>query len=357
MRLARHTAYRGRMPRFWRILLMALTPPTRPSDHGWIRRSRALGRPLIFAHRGGAGLAPENTFAAFDRAHALGVDGFELDVRLSRDGEVVVIHDADVARTTEGFGRIVNMTVDELSRFDAGFRFMLNGDHPFRAAGVRIPRLRELLARYPDELLIIELKGRDPVLAERAVEVVRAAGALDRVCFGGFSWRTLGWARRIDARVCTSASREETRWALYASWVTRGYVPLPSPWPRYQAFQVPEMAGHTRVVSRTFLRAAHARGLLVQVWTVNDEADMRRLIDWGVDGLITDRPDVARRVLDAEARGPFRAEGAPDPTEWSSPPTEAAAPPLPGDAASRAPARPADDPAAAGSVRSGRAGS
>jgi glycerophosphoryl diester phosphodiesterase len=242
--------------------------------------------------------------AAFTRAHALGVDGIELDVRLSRDGEVVVIHDADVDRTTDGRGRVSSFTAAELSRMNAGFHFQLNGAYPFRAGGgaeMGVSLLRDVLARFPDELLIIELKGIDTELAARTVAIVREAGSLGRVCFGGFSGITMRAARRADAMVCSSAAREETRWALYRSWALAVGVRLPWPWIRYQAFQVPEVSRMRRVVSPRFIRAAHAADLLVQVWTVNAEADMRRLLEWGVDALISDRPDAALRVRDAFA--------------------------------------------------------
>lgn len=289
--------------------------PTSPSpsntEHPWIQRARAAGRPLVFAHRGGARIAPENTLSAFERAHALGVDGFELDVRLSRDGEVMVIHDADVDRTTNGSGRVSAMTSAELRALDAGCRFKDSCAGPAIAAGAergdtRIPFLRDVLARFPEEMLIIELKGANPALPPRAFEIVRDAGALHRVCFGGFQRHMLIGVRRCgrrntsdrsnEARVCSSASREETRWSLYRSWVR-----MPWPWRPYDAFQVPEISRRTRVVSPEFVRAAHARGLLVQVWTVNDEPAMQRLLSWGVDGLISDRPDLALRVRDAWA--------------------------------------------------------
>jgi glycerophosphoryl diester phosphodiesterase len=278
---------------------------TRKTEHPWIQRARAAGRPLVFAHRGGAAIAPENTLAAFTRAHALGVDGFELDVRLSRDGEVMVIHDAVVDRTTNGSGKVSALTADELRALDAGCRFE---DSRAREAGedTRIPRLRDVLARFPDELLIIELKGANPALPPRAFEIVREAGALDRVCFGGFQRHMLIGVRLCGRRntsdrtgaqvVCSSASREETRWSLYRSWVR-----MPWPWRPYDAFQVPEVSRGTRVVSPEFVRIAHARGLIVQVWTVNDEPSMQRLLEWGVDGLISDRPDLALRVRDAFA--------------------------------------------------------
>jgi glycerophosphoryl diester phosphodiesterase len=293
---------------------MPTSPSTSRTEHPWIQRARAAGRPLVFAHRGGAQIAPENTLAAFERAHALGVDGFELDVRLSRDGEVMVIHDADVDRTTNGSGKVSAMSSAELRALDAGCRFKGAHGGPASADGAdgdtRVPFLRDVLARFPDEMLIIELKGASPALPPRAFEIVREAGALHRVCFGGFQRHMLIGVRRCGRRhtsdrpfdlsgaplVCTSASREETRWSLYRSWVR-----MPWPWRPYDAFQVPEISKRTRVVSPEFVRAAHARGLLVQVWTVNQEPQMQRLLSWGVDGLISDRPDLALRVRDAFA--------------------------------------------------------
>lgn len=278
--------------------------------HPWVARVRraAGARPLVFAHRGGAALAPENTMPAFEQAVALGVDGFEFDVRLTRDDEVVVFHDDDLARTTDASGPVSARTAAELAAVDAGHRFNPAGGFPWRGRGAGVPLLRDLLARFPDLPCIIELKGRNGHLARRTVEIVHEAGALGRICFGGFSGATLAAARAAGAgahaagapvatgvteqAVCTSAAREETRWALYRTWVR-----LPMARGRYQAFQVPEMAGSTRVVSPRFVRAAHAAGKLVQVWTVDEEADMRRLSAWGVDGLITDRPDVAVRVV------------------------------------------------------------
>jgi glycerophosphoryl diester phosphodiesterase len=260
------------------------------TEHPWVARARrAGGRLTVFAHRGGAGLRPENTRAAFAHAAALGVDGCELDVRLSRDGDVVVIHDATLERTTDADGPVSALTSAELARVDAGFRFKPEDDFPWRGRGEGVPRLADVLADHPAMPFIIELKGADPALADAATALVAKVGALDRVCFGGFSDVTLAAARRAQPSACTSAATEEIRLALYKSYVW---------WPlgrvAYQAYQVPEVASvGTRVVSRRFIRQAHRAGKVLHVWTVNTVADMQRLAAWGVDGVITDLPDVA----------------------------------------------------------------
>jgi glycerophosphoryl diester phosphodiesterase len=247
---------------------------------------------LVFAHRGGALLRPENTLAAFDHGVALGADGLELDVHLSRDGQVVVHHDATLDRTTNGRGPIAARTADELAALDAGHRF--HGDRGGFGGAGGVPRLADVLARYPGVRLIVELKVNDPALAHRTIDLVRTAGAIDRVALGSFGTRVLRAARAYEPRIATGASREETRLALYRSWIR-----WPVRHPPYTAFQVPEMSGATRVVSPRFVRDAHQAGAVVQVWTVNDEADMRRLLAWGVDAIISDRPDLAVEVVRA----------------------------------------------------------
>jgi glycerophosphoryl diester phosphodiesterase len=244
---------------------------------------------LVFAHRGGAALRPENTLLAFDHGLSVGADGLEFDVRLSRDGVVVVHHDATLDRTTNGSGAVAGHTADELSRLDAGFHVPA-----FRGLAGGVPRLDEVLRRYSDARCIIELKLNDPELAYRTVDAVRAAGAVDRVALGSFGTRVLRAAREYEPRIPTGASREETRLALYRSWV-RWPVRRPS----YREFQVPEMAGSTRVVTERFVRHAHEARVKVLVWTVDDEGDMRRLLDWGVDAIISDRPDVAVQIAGA----------------------------------------------------------
>jgi glycerophosphoryl diester phosphodiesterase len=255
----------------------------------------ARPRPIVYAHRGGSALRPENTLESFEHGLSLGADGLELDVHLSRDGIVVVHHDETLERTTNGRGRVADYTAEELGRLDAGFWFRPATAHapdpdacPFRGRGIGIPRLGDVLSRFRGARFIIELKTTDTELAHRTIAAVRAADAVDRVALGSFSWRALHAARRYEPRIATGASREEARWALYRSWI--GW-PLGTP--TYREFQVPERAGATTIISPRFIAYAHRAGLPVKVWTVNDPDDMQRLIRWGVDALISDRPDLA----------------------------------------------------------------
>ena len=257
-----------------------------------MRRS-LFPRPLVYAHRGGAALRPENTIAAFDHGLSLGADGLELDVHLSRDGVVVVHHDPTLDRTTNGRGSLAALTAAELAGLDAGFAFADDaGAFPFRGGGLGIPAFRAVLARYPGVPLIIELKSGHPELARRTIDALREAGALDRVALGSFYYRVLRAARDYAPGIRTGAAREETRWALYRSWV---HWPLGRP--AYQEFQVPEAAGRTTIVTPGFVRHAHRANVAVKVWTVDARPDIQRLLEWGVDGIITDRPDIASETV------------------------------------------------------------
>jgi glycerophosphoryl diester phosphodiesterase len=234
-------------------------------------------------------------------------------VHLSRDGVVVVHHDPTLERTTNLTGPIADRTAGELARADAGYFFRRvqkdppcprEGDppcrpdvgrvlldpaleFPFRGRGINIPTLAAVLARYRDVRVVVELKVNHADLARAVVSVLHEADAIDRVCLGSFGWRVLREARRLEPVLATSAAREEVRWALYRSWCRWPVKQVP-----YNGYQVPEWSGRTHVVSRRFVRDAHAAGLGVQVWTVDTEADAARLLDWGVDALITDCPDI-----------------------------------------------------------------
>jgi glycerophosphoryl diester phosphodiesterase len=231
-------------------------------------------RPLVFAHRGGMALGPENTIQAFDAGMNAGADGIELDVHLSADGIVVVHHDKTLDRTTNGSGPVAVRTAAELARLN-------------------VPTLREVLRRYPTARVIIEMKEDRATLGDAVAADVLAAEAVHRVCAAGYGLKAIRAARAALPDMATSASFEEVRRALHRTWIC---------WPlracAWQGYQVPETAGRLRVVSPRFVRYAHQAGLRVQVWTVDAEADMLRLLEWGVDALISNRPDLAVQVRD-----------------------------------------------------------
>jgi glycerophosphoryl diester phosphodiesterase len=252
----------------------------------------------VFAHRGGAKLAPENTMVAFARGLGLGSDGIECDVHLSRDGVPVVIHDRTLDRTTDTTGPVGARTASELARVDAGHQFGPDDGFPFRRQGHGVPVLEDVLSQFPDSRVIIEMKQGVPELARAVVGVVRRTRAVERVCVGSFYGSGLAVVRAEAPEIATSASEPEARWTLYRSWCR---------WPGrtrrpYVAFQVPEQAGRLRVVSPAFLRQAHQGQARVDIWVVDRAADIIRLFDWGADGVITDRPDIAVPTRDQWVR-------------------------------------------------------
>jgi glycerophosphoryl diester phosphodiesterase len=248
-------------------------------------------RPQVFAHRGGCDLGPENTIAAFDIGMATGADGLELDVHLSADGVVVVHHDPTLDRTTDASGPVRSKTSAELARVDAGYRFSRNGQFPFRGQGIGVPTLAQVLQRYPGVPTIIEIKVYTEAMGQAVADEIKRHDALDYVCIAGFGLASAKAARAALPGVAASASSPEARMAVY-----RSIVRCPIRRAPYQTYQVPERAEATRIVTPRFVRHAHQAGFKVQVWTVDEEADMRRLLEWGVDGLISNRPDLAVHV-------------------------------------------------------------
>ncbi|HEX8271413.1 MAG TPA: glycerophosphodiester phosphodiesterase [Longimicrobiaceae bacterium] len=244
------------------------------------------------AHRGGSALAPENTLEAFRRAlEWWRADVLEVDVQPTADGEVVVIHDATVDRTTDGTGPLAGLRLAEVRALDAGFRFTPDGGRtfPFRGAGVRISTLEELLLAFPGARVNVEIK--DARAQRRTWETVHDLGATHRVLIA--AGHRANRSRFGAYPGPTSASGEEMK-AFYLHHLTRT-----TRWwrPPVDAFQMPERFAGRQVLTPRLLREVHARNLAVHVWTVDEVADMRRLLEWGVDGIVTDRPDRLARVL------------------------------------------------------------
>ncbi len=261
----------------------------------------ASDHPLFFAHRGGSALAPENTLVAFERGLSHGADALETDVHATRDGEIVVLHDAAVNRTTNGSGPVAAYTLDELRALDAGFRFTPDGGrtYPFRGTGVTIPTLREALERFPTTRVNIEMKAGSPQSEEHLWRIIQELGAQDRVLVASFSLAPLARFRALTkGRVATAATMPEMRVFLLAAYARR----LRRLRPAYDALQVPETWRGIPIVTSVTVAAAHQLGLAVHVWTVDERARMQRLLALGVDGLMSDRPDILHVVLAEHAR-------------------------------------------------------
>jgi glycerophosphoryl diester phosphodiesterase len=252
-------------------------------------------RPRLFGHRGAAGVAPENTLPSFERAIADGAGYLELDVHATRDGVVVVIHDATLERTTDGAGPVNAQSYTELCHYDAGFRFSAGGGEPYRGRGIRVPALEDLLDAFPDVPLNIEIKQLEPPIEREVVALLERKSALDRVVLAAEDDRIMERIRAAAPGVTTSASYGEGRDFFERCFSDRfqGYAPAA------RALQVPVEVGGLRLVTAETVAAAHRFGLEMHVWTINQEAEMNELLDLGVDGVMSDFPGllvaVARR--------------------------------------------------------------
>jgi glycerophosphoryl diester phosphodiesterase len=257
----------------------------------------ALRRPWLIAHRGGSKLAPENTLPAFDLAARLGADAFELDVHLTADGEVVIFHDDETSRLTGQPGTIEERTIPEVRGLDAGFGFTQDGglSHPWRGRGVAPPTLRSVLERYPRMRMNVEAKSPDPALGEALVRVVREAGAIERVCIGAAQDEQGERIRALLPEACHFLPEGAATCHVMAS-RAEGATGCPGGW---DVADLPHRMEGTDivVVDRRTVEYLHEQGMAVFVWTVDEEADMRDLLQSGVDGVMTDRPDVLARVL------------------------------------------------------------
>lgn len=270
------------------------------------------------AHRGGASLAPENTMEAFrSAAERWEADILELDVRATADGEIVVIHDPTVDRTTDGSGRVGEMTWARIRELDAGHAFVDPEGRPsFRGRGVRIPRFEDVLETFPRMRLNVDVKTPDA--ARGLVEIVRRHGAQSRVLVAAERERHRASVRDYEGPWGATRSQIRRFWLLERVGLSALFVS------RADVLQVPELWEGRRIVTPGFVRAAHRRNLPVHVWTVDEEDDMRRLLTWGVDGIQTDRPDrLARVLVGAAGRPPPPGSGAPsgDRSGAESPPS------------------------------------
>ena len=254
-------------------------------------RPYLAGSPMLVAHRGGSRIAPENTIESFRQAvEVWGADMLEMDAHLTRDGVPVVIHDPAVDRTTDGVGSVAEMSLAELRELDAGYRFLdAHGDAPFRGRGVRVPTVDEVLESFPR--VWINLECKTGAVAAPLVQVVRRHGAESRVLVAAEYERCRAGARGYPGP--WGASRHH----VYLFRVLCGLPYAAGYTPRADVLQVPETWRGWQIVTPRFIEQAHRMNIPVQVWTVDAPDDMVRLLELGVDGIQTDRPDLLARVL------------------------------------------------------------
>lgn len=253
------------------------------------------GGPLVFGHRGWSGRFPESTLPAFEAAVALGVDALEMDVHCTRDGVLVVHHDDQVDRTTNGRGAINELTLAELRTLDAGYVWSDDGGEtfPFRGKGIVIPTLAEIFAEFGHLWINVDLKQVEPSIVRPFAAMIREYDMAARMFVGSFNGRNVAAFRREMPEVATASSAAEVARQLLLSRLRLNGLY----WGRSRALQIPEMAYGIQIVTPRFVRDAHANGTAVHVWTVNEVADMERLLAMGVDGIMSDHPDRLLRLL------------------------------------------------------------
>ncbi len=240
----------------------------------------------MIAHRGASGEHPENTLVAFRAAAEAGAPYFELDVHMTRDGVIVVSHDAELSRTCGLDVAIRDLTLAELKRADAGWGFTARDcAFPFRGRGIQVPALAEVFAAFPERRYIIEVKQSTPSLAAALLAVIERAGMRRRVLIASEEHAPIDEMRSLAPELPTGFPYHEIAAFMIS------LAPDAEPYqPRGDALQIPPEYESWRLVTPQSVDAAHRLGVEVHVWTVNDAAEMRAMLELGVDGIITDYP-------------------------------------------------------------------
>ena len=257
-----------------------------------------LNYPLVIAHQGGDGIWPGDTLYAFEKAVEIGADVLEMDAHITKDNQIVLMHDEKIDRTTDGTGLIEDLTLAELQKLDAAYQWSNDDGNtfPYRGQRIQVPTLKELFEKFPDKRFLIEIKLTENPINKPLCDLIHEYNMEDKVIVASFHDDAMSLFCKACPNTATSASKGEV-----TSFILLGKVFL-SGWlsPEYQSLQVPyetsESYGIT-VMTERFIREAHAKNIRVEPWTVDDPELMKLYIEWGVDGIITDRPDIMMEVL------------------------------------------------------------
>ncbi|GAB3027069.1 glycerophosphodiester phosphodiesterase [Bowmanella dokdonensis] len=241
----------------------------------------------VIAHGAGQGLRPKNTLEAAQFSATLGADAIELDIHATSEGILVVRHDDTVDATTNGSGQIRLLTLEELKRLDAGYWHSQGEAYPFREQGIRIPALEELFTALPDARFLIEIKPDSERIAGDLCALINQFGLQSQVMVASFHDKALKAFRQTCPQVASAMTKSEITWFVLLDKIGLSHL-LPV---HGLAMQVPVHSGAIDVVTPSLVKAAHRRGIRVQVWTINETDEMAELIEIGVDGIVTDFPD------------------------------------------------------------------
>lgn len=276
------------------VILVTARLMSKPApDHPYY--SGAGDHPLVIAHQGGDGVWPGETMLAYQNSANLGVDVLEMDIHITADGSLILMHDETVDRTTDGTGEIESMTLAEIKKLDAAYDWSPDEGQtfPYRGQGISTTTLEEVFAAFPDKRMTIEIKKTNTSMAKPFCNLIRKYHMQEKVLVASFHDERLKDFRAECPEVATSSAKNETTvFVLMTKAFLGGYYS-----PKFNSLQVPEESGGITVMTPGFVRAAHARNLAVEPWTINDEETMRKFIAWGVEGIITDRPDILMKVL------------------------------------------------------------
>lgn len=253
--------------------------------------------PLVIGHAddSGSGLWPGNTMPYLEGIADIGVDMLEMDINMTQDGRIILMHDTTVDRTTNGSGRIPDLSLEEIQALEVGVNWTQDDGQtfPYRGHGLQVPTLNEVFEHFPDYPMVIEIKQQEPDMTAPFCDLIREYGMEEKVIVASFSDDTIKAFRHLCPEVATSPGSDEVRNFVLLNFIFLSEILSPG----YQVFQVPVESSGITVITPRFIRAAHNRNLQIQVWTINDPAEMQRLIDLNVDGIMTDRPDLLLELL------------------------------------------------------------
>jgi len=276
------------------LVLITLLMPEAPTSAYYGN----FNRPLVIAHQGGDGVWPGDTMLAFEHAVEIGADVLEMDAHITKDGQIVLMHDEKVDRTTDGTGLIEDLTLDELKQLDAAYKWSNDDDKtfPYRGQGIQVPTLDELFQKFPQLRYVIEIKLTQNPIDKPLCDLIRKRNMQDKVVIASFHDEAMQNFRATCPEVATSASRGEvTTFVILGKVFLSGLVT-----PQYESIQPPYDPTESKnipIMTKRFIREAHAKNIAVEPWTVNDPVLMKQYIEWGVDGIMTDRPDLMVGVL------------------------------------------------------------